>query len=124
VRLGTAVVAFALLGAGGCAREAPSPEVDPTSPFALNTAVVALVQENTTDCVVDGVCALRLSFADTAVAVVYGTGERPRPACSTPRPASDAAFRAEAGRLVRVVIAGCDGDGPYLDSLVVLESDR
>ncbi len=94
-----------------------APSDDALSRHADDVMVVGRVVENTTACVVDAVCLLRLRFADTTVTAIYGTGERPAPPCAISREASDAAFRIEAGDLVKVVTYQCPGEGRYLRRL-------
>ena len=69
----------------------------------------------------DATCLLRIEFADTVVDAVYGTGERPAPACAIPRSASDAAFALERGDIIQARIADCPGEGTFLQAV---EPDR
>lgn len=77
------------------------------------------VLENSTACVVDAVCHLRIAFADTSIVAVYGSGERPPSDCETPTGVSDLAFQAQGGDLVEVVISKCASGGHYLQQLVL-----
>jgi len=108
------VVAIAV---SGCAAPGESPE-DAVDAFAEDALVSGRVIENNTSCVVDAVCFLRLAFADTSVAALYGTGERPAPPCSLTREVSDVAFGVQRGELVSVVISRCAGEGHYIRQLV------
>lgn len=84
------------------------------SRFESNVLVSGRVLENVTACEVDADCYLRVEFADTSVVALYGAGERPAPQCEIPRGVSDAAFRAERGEILRLVVAPCDVDGLYI----------
>jgi hypothetical protein len=85
-----------------------------TSEFSTTRPVQAVVTENVTSCVVDGVCGLRLEFSDTTVFALYGSGERPTPSCSIGVEVSDAAFAARPGASVTVVLEECVGLGLIL----------
>jgi hypothetical protein len=68
--------------------------------------------------VVDAICYLRIEFADTSIVALYGTGERPAPACEISREVSDAAFLVQAGEVIDVVISRCASEGHYIRRLV------
>jgi hypothetical protein len=103
-----------LLVAGACA-DTPGSGTEGSSAFALDTPVVGSVVENSTACEVDAICSLRVAFSDTTVVVIYGTGER-EPVCTTPSEASNAAFGAEAGGRVELVVEACGSDGLHLQA--------
>lgn len=100
-------LAAALLHLAGCAPAGTRTADGDLSPFVADTPLNARIVENSTACIVDAVCFLRLEFADTTVDAIYGTGEQPAPACDIPREASTAAFQAAAGDLVRVAVTLC-----------------
>ena len=75
------------------------------SPFIEGTLISGRVLENSTACVVDALCYLRIEFADTTIVALYGTGERPAPQCEITSEVSDAAFQVESGDIVDVVVS-------------------
>jgi hypothetical protein len=109
--------AAALLHLAGCA-PASTPTADVAlSPFVADTLLNARIVENSTACIVDAVCFLRLEFADTTIEAIYGTGEHPAPPCDIPGDASTAAFQAAAGDVVRVAVTSCAAHGFMLQQL-------
>ncbi len=104
---------IACLGPG----QNPEPNGRVLSAFAADVLSTGRVLENSTACVVDAVCHLRIEFADTSIVAVYGSGERPASACETPPDVSNVAFEAEAGDLVEVVISTCASGGHYVRQL-------
>jgi hypothetical protein len=88
------------------------------SEFLDDTLISGRVVENTKACTVDAACHLRIEFADTTILALYGTGERPAPACEIPREVSDAAFGVEAGDVIDVVVSMCGLEGRYVRRLV------
>jgi hypothetical protein len=108
-----AVVAVWLAGLSACG----PPEEDARTRFAFDTPVVGEVLQNSRACTVDAYCTLRISFVDTVVGVIYGSGERPAPACRVPVPASDTAFSVGPGALIRVEVEDCGLDGAYLHAI-------
>lgn len=87
------------------------------SPFAEDALIAGKVLQNSTACQVDATCYLQIEFADTTVVALYGTGERPAPACPISREVSDTAFQVGLGELISVVVSTCDSDGYYLRRL-------
>jgi hypothetical protein len=110
-------LATALLHLAGCApADTRSADVD-LSPFVADTSLNARIVENSTACIVDAVCFLRLEFADTTIEAIYATGEHPAPPCDIPGDASTAAFRAAVGDIVRVAVSPCAPHGFMLQQL-------
>ena len=87
------------------------------SPFVADTPLNARIVENSTACIVDAVCFLRLEFADTTIEAIYGTGEHPAPPCNIPGDAASAAFQATVGDIVRVAVTSCAPHGFMLQQL-------
>lgn len=87
------------------------------SPFAEDVLSSGSVLENSTACVVDAVCYLRIEFADASIVAVYGSGERPANDCRTPSAVSDVAFQVEDGDRVDVVVSRCSAVGYFLRQL-------
>ncbi len=87
------------------------------SSFAEDAVVSGRVLENSTACEVDAVCYLRIEFADTSIVALYGTGERPAPACEISRGVSDVAFGVSPDEVITVVVSRCGSDGYYLRQL-------
>jgi hypothetical protein len=110
-------LAAALLLLAGCAPAGTHTADVDLSPFVADTPLNARIVENSTACIVDAVCFLRLEFADTTIEAIYGTGERPAPPCDIDRDASTAAFRAAAGDIVRVAVTPCAPHGFMLQQL-------
>lgn len=100
-----------------CAPNGPD-STQNASPFAEDTLISGVVRENSTACEVDAACYLRIEFADTSVVALYGTGERPAPACAISVEVSNAAFPVQPGEVVDVVISRCAEEGYYLRRLV------
>jgi hypothetical protein len=100
-------LAAALLHLAGCAPAGTRTADVDLSPFVADTPLNARIVENSTACIVDAVCFLRLEFADTTIDAIYGTGEHPASPCDIPRDASTAAFRAVVGDIVRVAVTPC-----------------
>ena len=88
------------------------------SAFAEDALISGVVLENVTACEVDAACYLRIEFADTAVVALYGTGERPAPACAISAEVSNAGFAVRPGEVVDVVISRCAEEGYHLRRLV------
>ena len=109
--------AAALLPLAGCAPAAPRSADVELSPFVADTPLNARIVENSTACIVDAVCFLRLEFADTTIEAIYGTGEHPAPPCDIPGDAATAAFRATAGDIMRVAVTSCAPHGFMLRQL-------
>lgn len=109
--------AAALVYLAGCAPAGTRTVGDDVSPFVADTAINARVVENSTACIVDAVCFLRLEFADTTLEAIYGTGEHPAPPCDISGDAATAAFQAAAGDLVRVAVTWCAPHGFMLQQL-------
>lgn len=84
---------------------------DELSRFATDSLISGRVIENVTACTVDATCLLRIQFADTSLAVVYGHGERGRAPCEISKAVSDAAFRLASGTVIDVVISRCGSEG-------------
>ena len=103
-----------LAGCGSAGADA----TDRASPFTADTLISGVVLENVTACEVDAACSLLIEFADTSVVALYGTGERPAPACDISIEVSDAAFQVRPGEVVDVVISTCGEEGYYLQRLV------
>jgi hypothetical protein len=110
-------LAAALLHLAGCAPAGTRTADVDLSPFVADTPLNARIVENSTACIVDAVCFLRLEFADTTVDAIYGTGEYPAPPCDIPGDAATAAFRAAAGDIVRVAVTSCPPHGFMLRQL-------
>ena len=109
VRLLLALALSACGSAGGNADDDPE-----LSPFIEGTLISGRVLENSTACVVDALCYLRIEFADTTIVAIYGTGERPAPRCEITAEVSDAAFQIESGEVIDVVVSVCAFEGHYL----------
>lgn len=103
-----------LAGCGSAGADA----TDRPSPFTAYALISGVVLENVTACEVDAACFLLIEFADTSVVALYGTGERPAPACDMSTEVSDAAFQVQPGEVVDVVISTCGAEGYYLQRLV------
>lgn len=110
---GRGLTALVAAFAASCVPEAPAPDAR----FRTGVETPALVQENVTACEVDAVCGLWLGFADTVVFAVYGHGDVETPPCPVERSVSDAAFRAEVGDTVAVLLRDCPGVGLVLGAL-------
>lgn len=110
---------FFVAVASGCAGSGERPRDGPElSEFAEDALISGRVVENSTACVVDAVCYLRIEFADTLMVALYGTGERPAPGCEISREVSDLAFEAQPGEVISVVVSKCDSDRHYMRELV------
>jgi len=90
----------------------------PLSVFSEGALVTGRALENVMACEVDGVCYLRIQFADTTIRATYGTGERPPPPCPISVEVSDAAFAVEAGDVLEVAITACPDEGMFLERIV------
>lgn len=88
-----------------------------TSLFVEDALISGKVLQNSTACEVDAACYLRIEFADTSIIALYGTGERPAPACEISRDVSDIAFQISPDEIIAVVISKCGSDGYYLRQL-------
>ena len=109
------LLALALSACGSASGDADDdPEL---SPFIEGTLISGRVLENSTACVVDALCYLRIEFADTTIVALYGTGERPAPQCEITAEVSDAAFQVESGDIVEVVVSACAFEGHYLQRI-------
>lgn len=107
------------LGIVACASAGGDPDDDSElSRFEEGSPVTGRVVENSTACEVDASCYLRIEFADTTVAALYGTGERPAPPCTMSVEVSDVAFGVGPGDLVEVVISPCGSEGRYIERIV------
>ena len=113
VRLLLALALSACASAGGDSDDDPE-----LSPFAEGALISGRVLENSKACVVDAMCYLQIEFADTTIAALYGTGERPAPLCEITSEVSDAAFQIEPGDVVDVVISVCASGGHYLQRIL------
>ena len=102
-----------------CVAEVPAVDADRLSPFEPGIEGVARVSANVTACIVDAMCTLTLEFADTAVTAVYGSGERPAPACTIDVAVSNVAFDLVASDVVHVVLEPCEGSGLVVASLTL-----
>jgi len=100
-----------------CGTEEPAVDASSLSPFAPGVEGVARVSNNVTACIVDAMCTLTLDFADTSVTAVYGSGERPAPACGVGRTVSNAAFDLAATDVVTVLLETCEGVGLVVRSV-------
>ena len=109
---------FAIAMAGCAAIGRDSTQGADFTQFAEDTLISGKVLENSTACVVDAICYLRIEFADTSIVALYGTGERPAPACQISREVSDAAFLVQPGEVIDVVISRCASEGYYIRRLV------
>jgi hypothetical protein len=81
---------------------------DHLSSFREGELITGRVVENLTACEVDAICSLQLTFSDTTILAIYGTGERPEPTCQSPVGVSNVAFTLKPGELVDVVVESCD----------------
>ena len=115
-----AVRLAALLHLAGCAPAGTRTADVDLSPFVADTPLNARIVENSTACIVDAVCFLRLEFADTTIAAMYGTGEHPAPPCDIPGDAATAAFQAAVGDIVRVALIPCAPHGFMLQQLELI----
>ena len=107
------------LALSACGSAGGNADDDPElSPFVEGTLISGRVLENSTACVVDALCYLRIEFADTTIVALYGTGERPAPQCEITSEVSDAAFQIESGEIVEVVVSVCAFEGHYLQVIV------
>ena len=109
--------AAAMLALAGCAPGGTHTGDVELSPFVADTPLDARIVENSTACIVDAVCFLRLEFADTTIEAIYGTGEHPAPPCDISGEAATAAFRAAAGDIMRVAVTSCPSHGFMLQQL-------
>jgi hypothetical protein len=111
---------LALIGLGtvlsGCAQTADDPAA--LSPFETGSLVAGRVLENSTECVVDAYCYLRIEFADTTISAVYGSGER-QARCLTPAAAFDVAFSTSEGDMVEVVVTRCGSPELILEQVAL-----
>ena len=108
-----------VLALSACASSGGDSDDDPElSQFVEGASISGRVLENSTACVVDAMCYLRIEFADTAVVALYGTGERPAPLCEITSEVSDTAFQVESGDVVDVVISVCASGGHYLQRIL------
>lgn len=108
---GVALLLITLLVAA-CAR--PGEEEGELSRFAVDASLAGRVVENSTACIVDATCFLRISFADTSIAALYGTGDVGEPPCIIERAVSDEAFGIGHGTMVLVTLSACGSEGYYL----------
>ena len=102
-----------------CAEPDPQPDGRDAMISAFEEGAISSgrVIENSTACEVDAVCYLRIEFADTTIAAVYGTGERPAPYCEISMDVSNLAFRVPVGARVDVVVSRCRTEGLYLSEI-------
>ena len=87
------------------------------SRFAPDTSIAGRVVENSTACTVDATCYLRIRFADTVIAALYGTGDVAEPPCTIERAVSDRAFEVGRGARVVVTLSACGSEGYYLHEI-------
>jgi hypothetical protein len=87
------------------------------SHFVEDSLITGNVLENSTACEVDAVCYLRIEFADTSIVALYGTGERPAPACEISQDVSDVAFHISPDEIIAVVVSKCGPDRYYVRRL-------
>jgi len=108
-----------VIAASGCAAPGEGPwDGAELSRFAEDVLISGRVLENSTACIVDAVCYLRIEFADTSMVALYGTGERPAPLCEISREVSDVAFQVQPGEVISVVVSKCPPQRHYLRQLV------